>query len=190
MPDPDKLRTGDVETIEAFRGVLHAHVRSYFRRESQVHDVTHDAMLELFAKLEAGADPGEPVFWALTAANNAVRRELTRLRRQAVAYESQLHGMGEVGDPAALLDAREDLRRINALLLECDEAPYRALTGALEGRNHTELGTELGVSPGAARMTLARARAQLGERFSAQQKLAELVSLAKRAGLLDREPGA
>jgi hypothetical protein len=36
-------------------------------------------------------------------------------------------------------------------------------------------------------MTLARARADLSVRFSAQQKLDELIALAKRAGLLGSE---
>jgi DNA-binding transcriptional regulator LsrR (DeoR family) len=63
----------------------------------------------------------------------------------------------------------------------------RALAGAAEGRDHRELAEQLGVSPGAARMTLSRARAELSVRFSAQQKLEELIALAKRAGLLDSE---
>jgi hypothetical protein len=33
-------------------------------------------------------------------------------------------------------------------------------------------------------MTLARARAQLSDRFTARQKLGELISLAKQAGLV------
>jgi RNA polymerase sigma factor (sigma-70 family) len=188
-PDPAKLGVGDPATTEAFRRILRAHVRSYFNRESQIHDVTQDALLELLNKLDAGAQPQQPVYWALTSANNAVRRELTRVRHRVIEYESQLHGKVEHSDPdwAALLDAREDLRRINALLSECDEAPLQALAGAAEGRNHRELAEQLGVSPGAARMTLSRARAELSVRFTAQQKLDHLVALAKRAGLLDSE---
>jgi RNA polymerase sigma factor (sigma-70 family) len=172
-----------------FRRILRAHVRSYFNRESQIHDVTQDALIELLAKLEAGAQPPQPVYWALTSANNAVRRELTRVRHRVIEYESQLHGKVEHGEPdwVALLDAREDLRRINELLSDCEEAPLCALAGAAEGRDHRELAEQLGVSPGAARMTLARARADLSGRFSAQQKLDELVALAKRAGLLGSE---
>jgi RNA polymerase sigma factor (sigma-70 family) len=188
-PDPAGLRAKDRATTEAFRRILRAHVRSYFNRESQIHDVTQDALLELLAKLEAGAQPQQPVYWALTSANNAVRRELTRIRHRVIEYESQLHGRVEPGEPewAALLDAREDLRRVNALLTDYDEAPLRALAGAAEGRDHRELAEQLGVSPGAARMTLSRARADLSVRFSAQQKLDELIALAKRAGLLDSE---
>ena len=189
-PDPQRLRERDPATTEAFRRILRAHVRSYFNRDSQIHDVTQDALLELLAKLEAGAEPEQPVYWALTSANNAVRRELTRLRHRVIEYESQVHGaVDERGEPgvAALLDAREDLRRITALLADCDEAPLRALAGAAEGRDHRELAEQLGVSPGAARMTLSRARAELSERFTAQQKLDVLVALAKRAGLLDNE---
>lgn len=168
---------------------MRAHVRSYFNRESQIHDVTQDALLELLDKLKAGAEPPQPVYWALTSANNAVRRELTRVRHRVIEYESQLHGMIEYGEPdwVALLDAREDLRRINALLSDCEEAPLRALAGAAEGRDHRELAEQLGVSPGAARMTLARARAELSGRVSAQQKINELIALAKRAGLLGSE---
>jgi RNA polymerase sigma factor (sigma-70 family) len=188
-PDPAKLRAGDPATTEVFRRILRAHVRSYFNRESQIHDVTQDALLELLAKLDAGAAPPQPVYWALTSANNAVRRELTRVRHRVIEYESQLHGMTEYSEPdwVALLDAREDLRRINELLADCEEAPSRAIAGAAEGRNHRELAEQLGVSPGAARMTLARARAELSGRFSAQQKLDELIALAKRAGLLGSE---
>jgi RNA polymerase sigma factor (sigma-70 family) len=188
-PDPAGLRDGDPAITEAFRRILRAHVRSYFNRESQIHDVTQDALLELLDKVNAGAEPQQPVYWALNSANNAVRRELTRVRHRVIEYESQLHGKVEHGDPdwAALLDAREDLRRINALLSECDEAPLIAIAGAAEGRDHRELAEQLGVSPGAARMTLSRARAELSGRFSAQQKLEELIALAKRAGLLDSE---
>jgi RNA polymerase sigma factor (sigma-70 family) len=188
-PDPARLRARDRATTEAFRRILRAHVRSYFNRESQIHDVTQDALLELLAKLEAGAEPEHPVYWALTSATNAVRRELTRIRHRVIEYESQLHGKTDHGEPdwAALLDAREDLRRINVLLNECEEAQLRALAGAAEGRDHRELAEQLGVSPGAARMTLSRARADLSVRFSAQQKLDELIALAKRAGLLDSE---
>lgn len=189
-PDPAKLRAGDPAVTEAFRRILRAHIRGYFRHESQIHDVTQEALLELLAKLEAGADPQHPIYWALSSATNAIRRELTRLRHQAIAYESQLHGASEASseaERAALLDAREDLRRINALLADCDEAPYRALAGALEGHDHRELAEQLGVSPGAARMTLARARADLSEQFSAKQKMDELISLAKRAGLIPRD---
>lgn len=168
-----------------FLRILYSHVRSYFKRESQVNDVAHDALLELLAKLDGGAMPEQPVFWALTAANNAVRRELTRLRHIAITYESSLHGGAEQPDPAALYDAREDLRRINGLLTKCNEAPYRALVGAAEGLDHNELSEELGVSPGAARMTLARARAELSEQLTAEEKLAQLVALAKRAGLVN-----
>lgn len=184
-PDPLKLRAGDANTTEVFLRILYSHVRNYFKRESQVHDVAYDALIELLAKLDDGAMPEQPVFWALTAANNAVRRELTRLRHIAIAYESSLHGGAEQPDPVELYDAREELRRINGLLAKCDEAPYRALVGAAEGLDHNELSEKLGVSPGAARMTLARARADFSEKLTAEEKWAALVGLAKRAGLVN-----
>jgi RNA polymerase sigma factor (sigma-70 family) len=192
-PDPVKLREGEAEATEAFRRLLRAHVCGYFNKESQVHDVIQDALLDLLAKLEAGAQPKHPEYWALNAANNAVRRELTRLRRRAIEYQSQLHGFGlephnNSADHAELLDAREDLRKINALLADCEEAPFRALTAAVEGRDHREIAEALGISPGAARMTLARARHELSDRFTARQKIDHLIQLARRAGLIEPAP--
>ncbi len=188
-PDPEQLRAGDPATIAAFRGLLRAHVRRYFQRESQIHDVVHEALLDLLARLDAGVQPKHPAYWALNSANNAVRRELTRLRHQAVEYESTLHGPQlDHDDHAALLDAREDLRKINVLLADCDEVPFRALAGAIEGRDHNEIAQELGISPGAARMTLARARADLSGRFTRQQKIDKLLLLARQAGLVGDSP--
>lgn len=194
-PDPYRLREGEAAATEAFRRLLRAHICGYFSKESQLHDVTQDALLDLLAKLNAGAQPKHPEYWALNAANNAVRRELTRLRRQAIEYQSQVHGVGHQGehqdraDHAALLDAREDLRKINALLADCEDAPFRALTAAVQGRNHREIAKELGISPGAARMTLARARSELSDRFSARQKIDQLMRLARRAGLIEQAQG-
>ena len=181
--DVAELRDGNPDATESFRRIVRAHVRRYFSRESQVHDVTQDALLELLAKLEAGAEPREAIYWTLNAAHNAVRRELTRLRHPSIEYESQVHGRVEA-DHAARLDAREDLRRIDTLLDETPERPKKAITGSLEGRDHNELAAELGVSPGAARMTVARARAELSDRLSAQQKISRLVQLARNAGLV------
>lgn len=194
-PDPDQLRAGDAAAIESFRRLLRAHICRYFNKESQINDVIQDALLDLLAKLEAGANPKQPEYWALNAANNAVRRELTRMRRQVIEYESRLHGLGPRqgdrgrADHADLLDAREDLRKINALLADCDEVPLRALTAAVQGRNHREIAQELGISPGAARMTLARARTELSDRFTAQQKIDHLIRLARRAGLVVQAQG-
>ncbi|PRQ03632.1 RNA polymerase sigma factor [Enhygromyxa salina] len=184
-PDPAELLAGNPDAIAAFRKLLRAHIRGYFNRESQIHDVSHDALLDLLAKLDAGAQPKHVHYWVLNSANNAVRRELTRLRHQAIEYQSSVHGPRfDPADHASLLDAREDLRKINALLADCDEVPYRALAGAVEGRDHNEIAQELGISPGAARMTLSRARAALSDRFTAQQKIDQLILLARRAGLV------
>lgn len=183
-PDPAKLRAGDPEATAAFVELLWNHARAFFKRESQLHDVVHDALLELLAKLERGDEPKHPDYWALNAANNAVRRELTRLKHQAIEYESDLHGHASC-DAEALLDAREELRRINELLVDCDDAPSRALAGAAAGRDHREIAEELGISPGAARMTLARARAELGDRVDSKKKKQHLLALAQRAGLVE-----
>jgi len=179
---PSQLHSGDPEASEQFRRLLRAYVSQYFSRDSQIHDVSQDALLELLAKLDAGAEPREAVYWALNAGRNAVRRELTRLRHRAIEYESQVHGCIET-DHAARLDARAELRRIEALLGDTAERPKRALTSTIEGRDHNEIAAELGVSPGAARMTVARARAELSDRLSAQQKLDRLMQLARHAGL-------
>ena len=183
--DPNELLKGESQAAKRFRELVRRRVSSYFRRESQIHDVTQDALLELLRKLSDGERPSDAAQWVHTAARNAVRRELTRINRRVVEYESALHGLVE-SDQVALLDAREDLRRITALLDEEGELAQRALASSARGSDHNELAAELGLSPGAARMTLSRARAKLHDRLSAQQKISHLVQLAKSAGLIEQ----
>ena len=66
-------------------------------------------------------------------------------------------------------DTHEDLDFVN----------LKGWRGFLVSEEEHSEAVELGMSPGAARMTLSRARAKLHDRFNAQQKISHLVQLAK-----------
>lgn len=181
--DPRKLLEGDPRTAEAFLKYIRSHVRRYFRRGSQIHDVSQAAMLDVIARLEAGEEP-EPDrlhYWVLNCAKNAVRRELTRLRHRAVSYESRLHCHPQAS-ASAVLGAREEIERIDRLLTDCSEVGRKALAARLQGHTHREIAKQLDMESGAVRMTLTRLRATLSRRLSAEEKLKRLRLLAKRSG--------
>jgi RNA polymerase sigma factor (sigma-70 family) len=181
--DHRKLLAGDPLTTQAFLKYIRSHVRRYFHRRSQIHDVSQAAMLDILARLRAGEEP-EPDrvhYWVLNCANNAVKRELTRLRHRAVSYESRLHSSPQPS-PSAVLGAREKIERIDRLLADCGEVGRKALEATVQGHNHREIAEQLDMGPGAVRMTISRVRAVLSERLTAEEKLGRLRLLAKHAG--------
>jgi DNA-directed RNA polymerase specialized sigma24 family protein len=180
--NPDKLRAGDHASVVAFRAVIRRHVARFFRKHSQIEDVSNAALLELLEKLDAGARPSVPLVWALAAANNAVRRELTRLRRQSIAVDSQRHGVARI-DPTLVIDARDKLVRIDRLLERAEGIGVEVLAAATEGATHLEIAKQVGVTPGAVRTTLSRVRADLREQLEAEERRENLHQLARRAGL-------
>ena len=167
---------------------VRGYVRKFFTRRSQVHDVSNNAWVDLLAHLER-EEPPEPergYTWVLNSASNAVRRELTRLRRHnKTRYESALLDRG-AGSESTVLRARATLRWVDTMLEECDETVRLTLQASAEGRTHQEIADQLGITTGAVRMSISRVRATMKDRLSAAEKLEELHLLADRAGLAHR----
>lgn len=181
--DHRKLLANDPSTTRAFLNYIRRYVRRFFQRRSQIHDVSQSAMLEVIDKLSNGNEPTPDLvhYWVLNCASNAVRRELTRLRHIAVSYESRLHSRP---DPEVdeVVGARREIERIDRLLEDCGDVARKALDAAVHGDTHREIAAELEIGPGAVRMTIARVRATLSKRLTAEEKLARLHLLAIRAG--------
>ncbi|PRP93144.1 RNA polymerase sigma factor [Enhygromyxa salina] len=180
--DPAELRRGNPAVVAAFEAILRRRIRAFFRKQSQVNVLTNTALMELLDKLARGEQPSRPLYRALNAANNVVRRELTRLRRVVVSFDSQLHS--HTATPDASLGAREELERIDTLLEEVDEVPRQILAAAARGHTHVEIAAEFGISPGAARASLSRLRAQLRGELASRDQLDKLRRLAREAGLI------
>lgn len=186
--DPDKLRRGDAATVAAFRSVLRRRIGVFFHKQSQINAVTNDTLVELLTKLERGEQPTEVFYWALNAVNNAIRRELTRVRRQVlVTYESHLHGLDEA-DPTAVIDATAELERLDALLTKVDDVSLQVLFAAVQGEKHRDIANQLGINPGAARQSLSRLRAELRSHLTTHERRAKLRQLVQQAGLGHEPP--
>lgn len=180
--DPEKLRTGDAATVAAYRAVLSKHIRRFFFKPSLVDDTAGAALVEIFEKLERGEKPKHPFYWALNAANNAVRRELTRMKNKVIAYESRLHTV-PVADQSAVIEARDELARLDELLAEVDDVSQQVLVGVVQGHSHEEIANDMGIKPGTSRQSLSRVRTRLKDQLSARERFDRLRRLSRQAGL-------
>lgn len=181
----ERLLDNDPSTAKTVQQHVRGYVRKFFERTSLVHDVSHNAWVDLLGRLEreGAPDPERSYAWVLNSASNAVRRELTRLRQHnKTRYDSALLETG-ANSESKVLHAREMLRRIDGLLAECDETVRLALEACAEGRTYQEIAELLGISHGTVRMSISRERARLRERLSAADKLEEIRLLVDRAGL-------
>jgi RNA polymerase sigma factor (sigma-70 family) len=172
MLDHQKLLAGDLSTTVLFLRVARQWARKFFRKRSQLDAVTQAAMLEMLDKLKAGdiPEPDRTLSWALTCANNAVRRELTRVRNhRTIVYESHQHSPNAAG-ASEWLRARDDLQRVNALLEDCDLDARRLLEAITRGHTYREIADEWGLGVGAARASVARLRKRLRAQLVAQDK--------------------
>ncbi len=176
--DVEKLRAHDPVATAAFREVVRRFVASYFKNASQAEELVQEAMLELWTKLKDGAQPKVPRWWAQGAANNAVRRELTRLKHATAPFDSTVH-RPRPADQSATYRAREELNMIINHVLAGNQTRLDALEGLILGEDHRELADRLGITPGAARMVVARLRAKLKQEVPAKRALAQLLALPR-----------
>jgi RNA polymerase sigma factor (sigma-70 family) len=177
MPlDHQKLLAGDPTTTTMFRLVARRWITKFFRKPSQLEDVTQSAMTEMLGKLRAGniPDPEGTFCWVLTCANNAVRREVTRVRNHVVvSYESQLH-CPSITRSSDWVRVCHDLQRVNALLEQCDAGARRLLEARACGYTYQEIAEEFGLGEAAARASITRLRKKLITQLLVQDKREDL----------------
>jgi RNA polymerase sigma factor (sigma-70 family) len=170
--DHQKLLAGDRTTTTVFRLVARRWITKFFRKPSQLEDVTQSAMIEMLGKLRAGniPDPERAYCWVLTCANNAVRRELTRVRNHnVVSYESQLH-CPYINRSSDWVRVCDDLHRVNALLEQSDAGGRRLLEARACGYTYQEIAEEFGLEAAAARASISRLRKKLIAQLLVQDK--------------------
>jgi RNA polymerase sigma factor (sigma-70 family) len=180
--DPDKLLAHDPATTRAFLAFARRCIRRYLQDPSRVREASQSALAEMLAKLQRGdiPEPARVIHWVATSAGNAARRELTRLRRRALAYESRLHTK-PAPDQDEVFALRQELDRIDGLLAQLGERSQRAVIAAALGQSAEEIAADLGTSPGAVRSLIYRSRRQLRDELSAEERLERMVLVAKLA---------
>lgn len=124
-------------------------------------DIVQESLLKAKKAIESGTAPALVGPWLRAIVRNATLNWI----RDTPAHEEFTAAAAPSADPAQVTLQRERIRSIVVGLTELPRKQREALVGReLEGLSHVELGERLGVSTGAVRQLIFRARAQLRER--------------------------
>jgi RNA polymerase sigma-70 factor (ECF subfamily) len=163
-------RDGD---SDAFRDLLSTHRAAVsstlfacgVRSEETARDLAQEVALRAWRRLATLSDPRSFTAWIRRIAANAAR---DHLRRVAVRREEELEQALELAgddDPHAAAERRAELRLMLAALDEEDAEVVELLMARAEGLSVEELARRTGMSEGALKMRLMRARKRLRDRL-------------------------
>ena len=158
----DLVRAGNDAAFEAivarYRRPLLRHCTRLLSEE-RAEDVVQQAFVRALAAMRRDERPLELKPWLYTIAHNA---GLNALRERAVPSDSLEDEIDGVERPEQAYERREGLRTLVAAVGALPERQRDALVlRELEGRSYDEIASELGVSDGAVRQLLNRARTTL-----------------------------
>jgi RNA polymerase sigma factor (sigma-70 family) len=143
-------------------------------------DVTQDAFSKALLALRGSETEIELRPWLYRIVRNTA---LNDLRDRGTATEELAETLPGGRSAAAEAEAREELRELMARLQALPEPQRAALVmRELEGLSHEEIAAALGVSGGAARQAIFRARAALREGFGLLVPMPLLRALAEHGG--------
>ena len=160
------------QLYERYAGKLMAICMRYMGNREEAEDLLHDGYIKLYDSFDKFEWQGEgtlPVWMARVMANLA----LQRLRKNDVMSQSvELENTAELRDDVDRPDEGPDIEIIpkKVLMQFIEELPpgYRAVFNmhVFEGKNHIEIGKELGINNKSSASQLVRARAILKERVN------------------------
>jgi RNA polymerase sigma factor (sigma-70 family) len=170
------------EIVRRYRSALVSFAARISTRDS-ADDVVQDSMVKAHAALLRGDRPDSPRAWLFRIVRNTALNN-RRDSRDHLPLDEDYDG---VEQPPDSVDRRRRLRDLVAAVRELPRAQREALVQReLEGKGHEEIAAELGISPGAVRQLIFRARAALraglGALLPMQLLRAALVSGAEQAG--------
>jgi RNA polymerase sigma factor (sigma-70 family) len=145
--------------VERYRRPLLRHVRR-FLPEARAEDAVQQAFLNAWSALGCGVEVREPRAWLYRVAQNAA---LNALRVQGYEYDELRESVRSyAAGPAEDHERRWVMRRTLAGVAALPEAQREALLRtAVEGRSQEQVAAELGLSEGAVRGLVYRARTAL-----------------------------
>lgn len=125
-------------------------------RPDRADDVVQDSLARALPRIRAGGDDLRLRPWLYTIVRNTALNQL----RDAGPPHAQLdENYDGVEQPPQAMERRERVRSLVAGLQGLPEPQRKALVQReMEGRSHAEIGAEMGVSTGAARQLIFRAR--------------------------------
>ena len=158
---------------DAFRELLHSHraavsstlIACGVRSDETARDLAQEVALRAWRRLATLEDPRSFTAWVRRIAANAAR---DHLRRVAVRREEELEQALELAgddDPHADAERRAELRLMLAALEDEDAEVVELLVARADGISVEALAVQSGLSEGALKMRLMRARKRLRERL-------------------------
>lgn len=145
---------------------------------SSADDVVQEAMLRAHAALRRGDRPQMPRAWLFQIVRRMALNERRTWKMQSELDET----IDGVEQPPAALERRDSVQRLLGALDDLPSQQRRAIVQReLEGRGHEEIAASLGVSAGAVRQLIFRARGNLRTGFGALVPV-QLLRLAASSG--------
>jgi RNA polymerase sigma factor (sigma-70 family) len=165
LPDADLARMaagGDEAAYEAivrrYEPALRRYCRRLTRDGARADDAVQQALVSAWSALRQGAEVRELKPWLHRIAHNAVVRVATRERE--FPAPADVHGQAK--SVSAVAELSMETRAALTALAALPEHQRAAMVGtAIDGRSRGEMARELGLSEGAVRQLLHRARATL-----------------------------
>ena len=165
------------QLYERYAGKMMAICMRYMGNREEAEDLLHDGYIKLYGSFDKFEWQGEgtlPAWMARVMANLA----LQRLRKNDVLSQSvELENTAELRDDVDRPDEGPNIETIpkKVLMQFIEELPpgYRAVFNmhVFEGKNHIEIGKELGINNKSSASQLVRARAILKERVNEWRRL-------------------
>ncbi len=165
-----KARGGDEESFRELLGSHRAVVTSTLlacgvRTSDTAQDLAQEVALRAWAGLDRLEDPRAFTAWLRRIAANAAR---DHLRRRAVRREDELEhalDLAASDDPHRAAERTAEIRLMLAALAAEDAEIAELLVARAEGVSVAELAARSGLTEGALKMRLSRARGRLRERL-------------------------
>src|SRR4051812_12393816 len=179
----DLVREGNDRAFEAIVHRYHRPLQRYcgrFLTAGRAEDAVQQTFVNAHVALRSGDAEINLRPWLYRIAHNSALNVLRQAGADTVPVDEQIDG---VETPPQALERGERLRSVVAAVRELPERQRDALVlQALEGRSYDEIAVELGVTDGAVRQLLNRARTTLREGATA---LTPTALVARFAGAAD-----
>jgi RNA polymerase sigma factor (sigma-70 family) len=165
--------------VERYRGPLHRYCRRMLP-DSRAEDVVQQAFLKAWSSLQEGAEIRDLRPWLYRITHNAA---LDALKKAGYDYEELTEVLQSAGTPDADFERRVVMRETLAGVAALPERQREALLRtAVEGQSREQVAHDLGLSDGAVRQLVHRARTTLRAAATAITPLPLVQWLASAGG--------
>jgi RNA polymerase sigma factor (sigma-70 family) len=166
--------------VERYRRPLHRYLRRLLS-ETLAEDVVQATFFSAWSSLRAGTEIRDLRPWLYRIAHNAA---INALKKVGEAMEELPESVGGLAtEPATELERRDEMREALTIIAALPSRQRTALLAvAVEGRAHSDVAAELGLTDGAVRQLVHRARNTLRMAATAATPVSLLQSVLASAG--------